>query len=443
MVFGTTILGSNPSAPANKMKTQSFNFKIFRKIKKIVFPFYKSKEVKKIFSILEKDEVGNRDVAMFVGGCVRNFILDEEINDIDIATIFSPKELEEKYKNSGVKFIDTGSDHGSVTLVYNNKKFELTTLRKDTETDGRHAKVSFTDNWQSDSNRRDFTINAIYLKKNGKIFDPQLGLKDLKNKIVKFIGDPSKRIQEDYLRIIRFLRFSIQYEHFNLEKSTINAIKLNLNGINKLSKERVLDELLKILSIKKFSKLLTNNDLKNIFSLIFPELKFIDRLRKLNTLNNKYYYLIDSNFLLAVCLMDEGDNYEYFCHKYKTSNKLKNSLNTLSKFYKDYKSNKYFFSNNFKKKIYFSGKDVLKKLAILIFFEKEKFKTHDLDKIFKIIEQTSIPKFPYDGKYLKDKGFKEGKKVGLALKELEMTWIKNNYTLSEKDAKAILKKIQN
>ena len=115
-------------------------------------------------------------------------------------------------------------------------KLELTTLRKDIKTDGRHAEVEFTDDWEQDSERRDFTINAIYLDINGKIFDPQLGVKDLMNHTIKFIGDPQKRIEEDYLRIIRFIRFSLEYES-KIEQTTIEAIKMNLDGIRKISKE--------------------------------------------------------------------------------------------------------------------------------------------------------------------------------------------------------------
>ena len=117
-------------------------------------------------------------------------------------------------------------------MYLDNNKFELTTLRKDIKTDGRHAEIETIDDWKEDSKRRDFTINAIYLSKKGKIFDPQQGESDLKNNIVKFIGDPQTRIEEDFLRIIRFLRFTIQYKS-SIEHSTVQAIKLKLNGIKK------------------------------------------------------------------------------------------------------------------------------------------------------------------------------------------------------------------
>ena len=355
MVFGTTILGSNPSAPAKQMNKISLNNNLIQKIKKIFFPFYKSKEISEVFDILEKDKLKEEKVAMFVGGCVRKHILGDEIDDIDIATIFSPREIKEKFKNTKIEIIDTGVEHGSVTLLLNESKFEVTTLRKDVKTDGRHAEISFTDDWRIDSERRDFTINAIYLDRRGNIFDPQLGVKDLENKIVKFIGDPSERIKEDYLRIIRFIRFSLQYKHNFLESSTIEAIKLNLNGIKNLSKERILKELLKIIKLSNFKNILKNEDLKSIFSIIFPEFKNLNRIGKLDLLSNSDLLNLDTITILAALLIDESNNHEYFCHKYKTSKHVKDSLNILSKNFKEYEFDKSFFKKNLKKNIYFLG----------------------------------------------------------------------------------------
>ena len=211
---------------------------------------------------------------------LENILTNDEIDDIDIATILSSEEIKEKFKNTNFKVIDTGIKHGTVTLITKNFKLELTTLRKDVETDGRHAKVEYIDDWQLDSERRDFTINAIYLDINGNIFDPTNGKIDLKNNNVKFIGDPQKRIEEDYLRIIRFIRFKIMYNS-KVEPTTNAAIKQNLNGIKKISKERVLIELYKILDLKNFINLNESIYLKEIFILIFPEFDNLKTFRKI------------------------------------------------------------------------------------------------------------------------------------------------------------------
>ena len=176
MVFGTTILGSNPSAPAKNMN-------IFYELKKLLFPFYKSKNIKQIFKIL--NEGHEKPQAMFVGGCVRKYLLNQKIDDIDIATVLQPEEIIKKFEKTNVKVKKTGIEHGTLTLVLEKQHFEITTLRKDVSTDGRHASVVFTNDWEEDSQRRDFTFNAIYMSVKGKIFDPHLGVHDLKNKIVK------------------------------------------------------------------------------------------------------------------------------------------------------------------------------------------------------------------------------------------------------------------
>jgi poly(A) polymerase len=284
----------------------------FLKVKKVLFPFYKSKDIKILFSILEENQKKNTRVAMFVGGCVRKFLTDENIDDIDLASIYSPEEIKEKFKDTDFKIVDTGVEHGSVTVIINKSKFEITTLRKDTKTDGRHAEVLFIDDWKQDSERRDFTINAIYLDKKGKIYDPQNGRKDLKKKEIKFIGNISTRIEEDYLRIIRFVRFSIHYNCKESDSRIIEAIKLSLNGIKNLSKERVLSELYKIFKLENVNNILENKDIKNIFLVIFPEIKYLDRLKKFLHSPKINILLQIPDVIFSILLIDEKDNFEYF-----------------------------------------------------------------------------------------------------------------------------------
>ena len=161
------------------MFSQSLNF--IQKLKRTFFPFYKDKDLKFILNKLQDGLPKEKVAARFVGGCVRKHLSNEKIDDIDIATILTTDQIREKFKDTSLKIIDTGIEHGTVTLVSDKHKVELTTLRKDIKTDGRHAEVEYTDDWKQDSERRDFTINAIYLDINGKIFDPQMGKADLKN----------------------------------------------------------------------------------------------------------------------------------------------------------------------------------------------------------------------------------------------------------------------
>ena len=148
----------------------NLNFNFLKSIKNFIFPFYRNKDLKFIFKKLQEGMPEGKVVARFVGGCVRKYLSNEKIDDIDIATILTTDQIKEKFKNTNFKIIDTGVKHGTVTIVSEKHKVELTTLRKDVKTDGRHAEVEFTDDWKQDSERRDFTINAIYMDINGKIF---------------------------------------------------------------------------------------------------------------------------------------------------------------------------------------------------------------------------------------------------------------------------------
>ena len=411
-----------------------FNF--IKKIKKFFFPFYTDSELKFVFKKLQQGFPNEQKTAMFVGGCVRKYLSNEKIDDIDIATSLTTDQIKEKFQDTRFKVIESGVKHGTVTLISDKLKLELTTLRKDIKTDGRHATIEYTDDWQEDSERRDFTINAIYLDITGKIFDPQLGTVDLKNCNIKFIGDPQKRIQEDYLRIIRFIRFSLEYMS-EVELTTIEAIKLNLDGIKKISKERILSELFKILCTKNFFKLNNNENLKAIFLLIFPEFKNLERLHRLESIFSHSNF--DKETLLALLLIDDSNSHEYFFHKYNVSNELRENLNLMAKNFINLQSNKKFFLRDLKKNIYFFGKNHLIALNVLHFSDNKKAKLKNYLDILSAIKKMNIPKFSFDGNYLKEKGMKEGALIGKTLEAIELEWLDNNFSISDERVLKIIK----
>ncbi len=412
----------------------SFNF--IKKIKKNLFPFYKNKELRFVFNKFQEGFSTDTVAARFVGGCVRKYLSNDEIDDIDIATILSTEEIKEKFKNTSFKVIETGIKHGTITLVSEKFKLEITTLRKDIETDGRHAEVSYIDNWQLDSERRDFTINAIYLDINGKVFDPQMGTVDLKNNNIKFIGEPQKRIEEDYLRIIRFIRFKIMYNN-KVEPTTNDAIKQNLDGIKKISKERILIELYKILDLKNFINLNESTHLKEIFTLIFPEFENLKRLDRLMKVCD--HSQVNRDLLLAVLLIDEKNNHEYFGHKYNVSNNIKENLNLFAKNLKLIKYSKDFFNKDIERNIYLNNKTHLIHLNILNYVTNTKYKLKDFSENLNKILKSKIKKFHIDGKYLKDKGMQEGVQMGKALKQIEEVWIRNNFKISQDQIEDIIR----
>ena len=237
--------------------------------------------------------------------------------------------LKKRLTKRDIKVIETGTSHGTLTAILNKKKFEITTLRKDVSTDGRHANVQFTSNWELDASRRDFTINAIYADIDGRIFDPLNGISDFQNGKIKFIGSPEQRIQEDYLRILRYFRFFTQYSKTSHDQDVIHSIKKNINGLNKISNERILDELKKILSLRSPYSLFSNNQSKEIILSIFPQFKYYERLKIINSLNQKLRDKYDNYLILALMIIDQSNDYEYFCHKYKTSNSVKNRFKII------------------------------------------------------------------------------------------------------------------
>ena len=186
--------------------------------------------------------------ARFVGGCVRNALLDRDIADIDIAVDKPPETVMRALERGGIKAIPTGIRHGTVTAIADSRTFELTTLRRDVETDGRRATVAFTDDWQEDAGRRDFTFNALYADPDGALYDPFDGRTDLKAGRVRFIGDPDRRIEEDRLRVMRFFRFFAWYGRAPIDEAGFDACRRHAGTLGSLSGERVAKELLRLLA---------------------------------------------------------------------------------------------------------------------------------------------------------------------------------------------------
>jgi len=410
-------------------KIDSFFYKKF-KSHKTTKSLENIREAQEIFSYL--NEVGNETKVRFVGGCVRKALSGEVIDDIDLATSLTPEEVKKILSERGVKVIDTGINHGTVTAILNNKKFEITTLRKDISTDGRHANVQFTLNWMEDAQRRDFTINAIYSDIEGRIFDPVNGVSDLKKGIVKFIGKAEERIQEDYLRILRYFRFFTHYSHTTYELAVIKVIKQHINGLNLISKERIFDELKKILKINNVHNLFKQQISKEIILNIFPQFKNYERLKILTKLENKKRQMYDEELILALLIIDESNNNEYFCHKYKTSNALNIRLMNIKSNFEKFKNKKFYSEENIKKLIYLSNKKDVLDLLLFSICLKNISEEGVVDNLFNCIKNFKIPIFPISGDDLKQHGYKTGHELGAKLKSLKLKWIEDNFVINKK-----------
>ena len=197
----------------------------------------------KLLDVLDRDG----EQARVVGGAVRNALLGLDVHEIDVATTALPEEVERRVVAAGFKSVPTGIDHGTVTVVIGKHPFEVTTLRRDVETYGRHAKVEFGRDWAGDAHRRDFTINALSVTRDGAVHDYAGGLEDMAERRVRFIGDARQRIEEDYLRILRFFRFHASYGHDRPDSAGLAACIAAREGLGQLSRERVRMELMKLL----------------------------------------------------------------------------------------------------------------------------------------------------------------------------------------------------
>ena len=418
-------------------RTDNLLFKFFGSDKTTQI-LQKISEGREIFLILNEKQFETK--VRFVGGCVRKALNAEDIDDIDLATSFSPEEVKRKLNKKNIKVVDTGISHGTVTAIINKKKFEITTLRKDVSTDGRHANVEFSLNWENDASRRDFTINAIYTDIEGRVFDPLNGASDLEKGIVKFIGIPEERIQEDYLRILRYFRFFSHYSKIDHDPNVIKSIKKNINGLNKISNERIYLELNKILKLENFYSLFLHNQSREIILYIFPQFKHYERLTKFNTLNKKSKNQYDNCLILALLMIGDSNDQEYFCHKYKVSNNIKKRLKNISQNYENIRSKNFYLEENIKKFIYFSNKEEVTDLLIFALCVDNKLKNLNIEKLIHFVKNYKVPKFPISGEYLKKYGYKTGEIIGKKLKFLESEWVKNNFTIDKKFIRSYLEK---
>ncbi|MEK9662894.1 MAG: CCA tRNA nucleotidyltransferase [Alphaproteobacteria bacterium] len=222
--------------------------------------------------------------ARFVGGCVRDVLLDRPVTDIDIATTLTPDAVMQRLDAAGIRAVPTGFDHGTVTAVTDHRHFEITTLRIDVRTDGRRAEVSFTDDWIADAQRRDFTVNALYCEPDGALYDPVGGLADLDARRVRFVGDPAQRLVEDVLRLLRFFRFHAQFGAPPLDAAGLAACRAAAGRLTTLAGERIAHEMLRLLAAGDPAPTLVTMSANGIFAPILPEARAIDRLAALVTL---------------------------------------------------------------------------------------------------------------------------------------------------------------
>ena len=396
----------------------------------------KKYEIKKIFNIFSNDL--NNCQIRFIGGCVRKALSNENIDDIDLAVDLTPEEVKLILKNNNIKFFETGIEHGTITAKINNEKLEITSLRRDIKSYGRHADVEFTKKWYEDAARRDFSINCIYADLEGNLYDPFEGKRDLKNGKVKFIGNAENRIREDYLRVLRYIRFFLDYSNQPHDLDIQKKILKNISGINKISKERLLNELEKIFKSKNIFKINDDEFLVKILNLVFPELKNIHLLEKLNDQALEILQSKDFLFWLSILIIDETDNTDYFLYKYKLSNNDKKRIKFLYQNYPKLSDNNFFSEKNFHKLVYYNDKSLVIDLINFKICVSKKDITKMI-KLKKLIIETNKPIFPIKAKNLiEEYNLKEGRELGTKLKKIEDVWVQNNFKITNQEINRII-----
>ena len=375
----------------------------------------------------------------YVGGCIRKIIKKETIDDIDLATNLIPSEVCDALKKKEINFYETSLQHGTITAIIDDYKYEITSLRKDVITDGRHAKVEFSLDWKEDASRRDFSINSIYSDKDGNLFDPYNGKKDLESGTINFIGDVENRIKEDYLRILRYIRFFLDYSNQSHNPKIIKIIKRNISGVSKLSSERLLDEFKKLTKSNRFNKIFKDKISLELIKIIFPQLKNLENFKKFNSYALDNLSNIDFIFLLSLMVVDGTDNTDYFIYKFNISKKNQKRLKLIDFFYKESVSTKNFTEKYLNKIFYFNGKQTVLDIINFKLFISNKVEKKLL-KLVELYKDKIIPTLPISANTLMTKyNIPEGKILGRKLKLLEEIWVQNNFQITEAQIQKIVK----
>ena len=366
--------------------------------------------------------------ARFVGGPVRNALLEKPVRDIDIATPLKPGEVVKRLEAAGLKAVPTGIEHGTITAVAKGKPFEITTLRRDVETDGRRAVVAFSDDWAEDAQRRDFTMNALYASADGEVFDTVGGVEDLKAQHVRFVGDPVTRIREDYLRILRLFRFHAWYGKGEIDSAALHASAAEKAGLAGLSAERVQKETLKLLEAEDPMPSLRAMAATGILGDVLPGALNLPRLERLIAIDTDNFFEPDPVLRLAALLPADGA--EALADKLKLSNAQRERLADLARAKEKMVS--YLSVREMRKLLYLLGSQRFKDRVFLKWAEDPKL-AHTVQWLA-LLTHANIwqrPKFPLTGENVMAAGVPRGPLIGRILAEVEEWWIDSDFTEDE------------
>ncbi|HEX4113884.1 MAG TPA: CCA tRNA nucleotidyltransferase [Stellaceae bacterium] len=373
------------------------------------FSWMREENVARVMAVL------GADAARFVGGAVRDALLGRAVIDIDIATKLPPETVVERLGEAGIATVPTGLDHGTVTALVPGRTVEITTLRRDVETDGRHARVALIDDWDEDARRRDFTINALYLDSVGNLYDPIGGRVDLRAGRIRFIGNAEARIAEDGLRLLRFYRFFALYGKGEADRDARAACRKAAPLMNHLSAERVQAELLRLLQAPNPLPALQIMAADGLLTVILPEAMRLDRLARLIAIEPEP----DALRRLAAAVSVDKAGATALAKRLRLSNEMRTRLETLAA--PPWPIDLGGGEKRQRGALYRLGRPLYRDLLLL---------SGDQTRAPRLIaqaEKLTLPVFPLKGGDVADMGVAPGPKIGRKLAEIETWWEEQDY----------------
>src|SRR5476649_580855 len=366
--------------------------------------------------------------ARFVGGAVRNALLGVGVVDIDIAVPMPPSEALSRLAAKGIKVVETGLEHGTVTALAGHHAFEITSLRRDVETDGRHAKIAFTDDWAADAARRDFTINALYASAAGEIFDYAGGVEDLIAGKVRFVGNARRRIAEDYLRILRLFRFHAWYGKGEIDAEGLRAAAEAKDKLKTLSAERIAKELLRLLEAGNPAPVLRVMAATGILSELLPGALQLPRLERLAELDADNFFPRDPVLRLAALLPDGGEA----AHAAADALKLSNADRTrLEQALSSETIAAQLSAQDARRRIYRIGVARFKDKVLLQWAGTPSHRFGAWRMLLEMADNWQRPRFALTGRDVMQAGVPEGPDVGRLLAQVEDWWMGRDFVADE------------
>ncbi|HEY5071117.1 MAG TPA: CCA tRNA nucleotidyltransferase [Caulobacteraceae bacterium] len=370
---------------------------------------------------------GGDDCARFVGGCVRNAMMGREVRDIDIATTLAPDEVTGALTAAGLKAVPTGVAHGTITAVAGGRPFEITTLRRDVETDGRHARVEFTDDWAADAGRRDFRLNALYADPTGRVFDPTgAGIEDVRAGRIIFVGNAASRIREDALRILRFFRFTAWYGRDEPDAAGLAACTELRDLVTGLSAERIGKEFLTLLAAEDPRPAIGLMARTGVLCLVLPDIRGLARFETLVEIESAMLFSEDPLLRLAALLAGEPAEVQATAERLRLSNaergRLANALGAEPVL------TSWMSPREMRRHVYRLGTEVFCDRVTLAWAACARpAAAIQWRALLPMARTWRPPKFPLTGEEVVAAGVPRGPMVGAVLRDVESWWVENDF----------------